>query len=324
MWQLDYKERWVPKNWCFWTVVLEKTLESPLDCKEIQPVHPEGDQCWVFIGGTDAEAVKLQHFGHLMWRTDSLEKTLMLGKIEGGRRRGRQRMRWLMASPTEWTCVWTDSRRWWWTARPGVLQPMGSQRVGHDWATELSWCVLLHHHALGGSVLCAPPSPCTWWLGPVWLETPWTATRETPLAMGLSRQEYWRGWSFLSSEILPNPGIKPESPPSQADSFTIWDQRSPNNMYTSCMNTMDPGKLSNLLKWVKLISRTIFTKDNWECSELRLGTWKRRKAIHMRWKIKHMVNKCLLGHRDKQQTPHLWALPSAAHIWPTFFADLWW
>ena len=75
-------------------MVLEKTLESPLDCKEIQPVHPKGDQSWVFIGRTDLK-LKLQYFGHLMQRTDSLEKTLMSGKIEGRRRRGRQRMRWL-------------------------------------------------------------------------------------------------------------------------------------------------------------------------------------------------------------------------------------
>ena len=78
----------------FLTVVLEKTLENPLDCKEIQPVHPKGNQCWVFIGRTDAEA-ETQYFGHLMWRTDSLEKTLMLGKIEGRRRRKWQRTRWL-------------------------------------------------------------------------------------------------------------------------------------------------------------------------------------------------------------------------------------
>ena len=84
----------MPKNWCFWTVVLEKTLESPLDCKEIQPVHPRGDQSWVFIGRTMLK-LKLQYFGHLMRRTDSLEKTLMLGKIEGRRRRGWQMMRWL-------------------------------------------------------------------------------------------------------------------------------------------------------------------------------------------------------------------------------------
>ena len=75
-------------------VLVKLLLESPLDCKEIQPVHPKGDQSWVFIGRTDAE-LKPQYFGHLMQRTDSLEKTLMLGKIEGRRKRGRQRMRWL-------------------------------------------------------------------------------------------------------------------------------------------------------------------------------------------------------------------------------------
>ena len=75
-------------------MVLENTLESPLGCKEIQPVHPKGDQSWVFIGRTDVD-LQLQYFGHLMQRADSFEKTLMLGKIEGRRRRGRQRMRWL-------------------------------------------------------------------------------------------------------------------------------------------------------------------------------------------------------------------------------------
>jgi len=90
MWELDYKESWVLKNWCFWTVVLEKTLVSPLDCKKIQPVHPEGNQSWLFIGRTDAETET-----PVLWppdATDSLEKTLM---IEGRRRRGQQRMRWL-------------------------------------------------------------------------------------------------------------------------------------------------------------------------------------------------------------------------------------
>ena len=81
---------------------------------------------------------KLQYFGHLMWRTDSMEKTLILGKIEGRTRKGWQRMRWLMASPTQWTWVWGNSRSSWWTGRPGVLQSMGSQRVGHDWATQLN------------------------------------------------------------------------------------------------------------------------------------------------------------------------------------------
>ena len=82
--------------------------------------------------------LKLQYFGHLMWRADSLEKTLMLGKIEGRRRRGWQRMRW-MPSLTQWTWVWVDSGSWWSTGRPGVLQFMGLQRVGHNWATELNW-----------------------------------------------------------------------------------------------------------------------------------------------------------------------------------------
>ena len=81
------------KNWCFWTVVL-KTLERPLDCKENQPVHPKGNQSWIFIGRTDVEAETLI-LGHLMQRADSFEKTLMLGKIEGEGRRGQQRMRWL-------------------------------------------------------------------------------------------------------------------------------------------------------------------------------------------------------------------------------------
>ena len=93
MWELDYKESWVQKNWCFWTAVLEKTLESPLDWKEIQPVHPKGDQSWCSLAGLMLK-LKLQYFGHLMWRADLFEKTLMLGKIEGRRRRGQQRIRW--------------------------------------------------------------------------------------------------------------------------------------------------------------------------------------------------------------------------------------
>ena len=94
MWELDFKESWAPKNWCFWTVVLEKTLESPLDCKEIQPVHPKGDQFWVFIGRTDVEAET-----PIVWPLDAkswlIGKDPDAGKIEGRRRRGLRRMRWL-------------------------------------------------------------------------------------------------------------------------------------------------------------------------------------------------------------------------------------
>ena len=88
MWELDYKESWALKNWCFWTVVLDKTLESPLDCQEIQPIHLKGNQSWIF---TEGLMLKLQYFGYLMQRTESLEKSLMLGKIEGGMRRGHER-----------------------------------------------------------------------------------------------------------------------------------------------------------------------------------------------------------------------------------------
>ena len=105
MWELDHKESWVRKNWCFQIVVLKKTLESPLDSKESKPVNPRGNQSWTFVGRTDAEAKA--SFDHPMRRADSLEKTLMLGKIEGGRRRGRQRM----ASPTQWTWIWANSGR---------------------------------------------------------------------------------------------------------------------------------------------------------------------------------------------------------------------
>ena len=94
MWELDYKESCALKNWCFWTVVLEKTLESPLDCKEIQSVHPKGDQSWCSLVGLMLK-LKLQYFGYLIGGADTFEKTLMLGKIEGRRRRGRQRMSWL-------------------------------------------------------------------------------------------------------------------------------------------------------------------------------------------------------------------------------------
>ena len=138
MWELDCEESQALKNWCFWTVVLEKTLESPLECKEIQPVHPKGDQSWVFIGRTDAEAetpilwppyAELTHWKR-PWCWEGL------GAVGEGDDRGWDG--WI-ASPTRWTWVWVNSGSWWWTGRPGVLQFMGSQRVGCDWATELNW-----------------------------------------------------------------------------------------------------------------------------------------------------------------------------------------
>ena len=127
-------------NWCFWTVVLEKTLESPLDCKEIQPVHPKGNQSWILTGRTDAEAeVGTPILWPLIQRADSSEKTLMLERLRA-RREGDDRG-WddWMAWPTRWTWIWVDSGSWWWTGKPGVMQFMGLQRVGHDWVTELNW-----------------------------------------------------------------------------------------------------------------------------------------------------------------------------------------
>ena len=139
MWELDCKESWMLKNWCFWTVVLKKTLENPFDCKEIQPVHPKGDQSWVFIGRTDVEAETL-----VLWPPDA--KSWLIWKDPDAEKDWRQEKKQTtrdemvkMASPTQWTWVWINSRIWWWTGRPGMLQSMGLQRVGQDWATFTSF-----------------------------------------------------------------------------------------------------------------------------------------------------------------------------------------
>ena len=139
IWELDCDESWAPKNWCFWTVVLEKILESPLDCKEIQQVHSEGDQPWDFFGRTGAKAET-----PVLW--PSHVKSWLIGKLWEGLGAGaegdhRGQDGW-MASLTRWTWVWVNSGSWWWTGRPCVLQFMGSQRVKHDWATELNWTEL--------------------------------------------------------------------------------------------------------------------------------------------------------------------------------------
>ena len=143
MWEWGYKESWVQKNWCFWTVVLEKTLESPLDCKEIQLVYPKGNQSWLFIGRTDAEAETPILWppdakSWLIWKDPDAGKRLRAGE---GDDRG-----WdgWMPSPTQWTWVWVHSRSWWRRGRPGVLQSMGLQRVRHNIATVLNWTEYNH------------------------------------------------------------------------------------------------------------------------------------------------------------------------------------
>ena len=146
MWELDYKESWAPKNWCFWTVVLQKTVESPLDCKEIQPVHPKSvlnihwkDWCWSWNSNTLATWCK--ELSHLKkpWCWERLRAG------GGGDDRGWDG--WI-ASPTQWTWVWVDSGSWWWTGRLSVLWFMGLQRVGHDWVTELNWTEWLHRNLM--------------------------------------------------------------------------------------------------------------------------------------------------------------------------------
>ena len=136
IWELDYKESWVPKNWCFWTVVLEKTFESSLDCKEIQPVHPKGDQSWVFIGRTVAEAED-----PILWPLET--KNWLIGKDPDAGKDWRQEEKGPREDEmVEWhhwlDGLWTSSGSWWWTGKSGMLQSMGSQRVKHNWVTELS------------------------------------------------------------------------------------------------------------------------------------------------------------------------------------------
>ena len=142
MWELDCEEGWASKNWCFWTVVLEKTLESPLDCKEIQPVHSKGDQSWDFFGRNDAKAET-----SVLWPHHA--KSWFIGKDSDSGRGWVQEEKGTtedeMAGWHHWLdgCNLSELREWWWTGRSGVLWFIGSQRVGHDWATKLTWTELI-------------------------------------------------------------------------------------------------------------------------------------------------------------------------------------
>ena len=138
MWELDYKESWLPTNWYFWTVVLEKTLQSPFNARRsnqsiLKEISPEYSLEGLML------KLKLQYFGNLIWRADSFEKTLNLGKTEVGGEGDHRGWDGWMVSPTQWTWIWVNSGSWWWTGRPGMLQTMGSQRIRQHWATELNW-----------------------------------------------------------------------------------------------------------------------------------------------------------------------------------------
>ena len=125
-------------NWCFWTVVLEKTLESPLDYKKIQLVHPKGNQSWIHIGRTDAEAETLNTLATWCKELTHWKRPWCWERLKAGGEGDNRGWDGWMALPTRWTWVWVNSGSWWWTGSPGVLQSMGSQRVGHDWASELT------------------------------------------------------------------------------------------------------------------------------------------------------------------------------------------
>ena len=146
MWELDCEKSWVPKNWSFWTVVLEKILEGPLDCKDIKPVHPKGNQAWIFFGRTDAETC-----WNWSWNSNTLatwweeltrlKRPWIWERLKAGGEGDDRGWDGWMASPTRWIWVWVSFRNWWRTGKPDVLQSMGSQRVGHNRATELK-CLL--------------------------------------------------------------------------------------------------------------------------------------------------------------------------------------
>ena len=138
MWELDYKGSWVLKNWCFWTVVLEKTIESPLDCKEIHPVHPKGDKSWIFIGRTDVEAET-----PILWPPDA-KKWLILKdpwsweRLKAGGEGDDRGWGGWMASPTQCTWVWASPRSWWWTGCAAAREVLRSRILLSNW-TELNW-----------------------------------------------------------------------------------------------------------------------------------------------------------------------------------------
>ena len=167
MWELDCEESWAPKNWCFWTMVLEKTLESPLDFEKIQPVHPKGDQSWVFIRRTDAEAET-----PILWPPHA--KSWLIGKDpDAGKDWGQEKKGTTEDEMAGWH-HWLDGHEFGWTLGVGdgqgglaVLRFMGSQRVGHDWVAELNWTELMQVlpcTSLGSTIHVVISVMCATWI----------------------------------------------------------------------------------------------------------------------------------------------------------------
>ena len=134
--ELDHKESWVPKNWCFWAVVLEKTLESPLNCKEIKPVNLKGNQSWIIHWKDRCWSWSSSTLATWCEGTTHWKRPRSWERLKAGREGSDRELDGWMVSSTQRTWVWVNSRSWWWTGTPGVLPSMGSQRFGHDWATE--------------------------------------------------------------------------------------------------------------------------------------------------------------------------------------------
>ena len=143
MWELDYKESWELKNWWFWTMVLEKILKSPLDCKESQPVNPKGNHTWILIGRTNAEAENFNTLVTWCEKLTHLKRPWCWERLEVGGEGDDRRWDGWIASLTWWTWVWRGARSWWWIGKPGVLQSIRSQRGGHNWVTEPNYAYVL-------------------------------------------------------------------------------------------------------------------------------------------------------------------------------------
>ena len=184
--------------------------------------------------------LKFQYFGHLMWRTDSLEKTLMLGKNEGRRRMEQQRMRWLEGITTRWTWAWASSGSWWWTGRPGVLHSMVSQRVGNNWESELNWNDLIYKVKVKVTQVC--PTLCD----------PMNYTVYGILQVRIL------GWEpFPSPGDLPSQAITPRSPALQADSLPAEPQGKPKNTGVGSLSLLQQIFLTQESNWGLLHCRWI-------------------------------------------------------------------